>query len=235
MIVGVPHRSPGDVEREAQHLLQSFSESRGLSLAPPVPVEEIVEQHLRVTLGFDNLAALTGEPRAIGATYMRRGEILIDYSLCPEFSPQATGRYRFTVGHETGHWVLHRSCVLGSERSGQSEDEASVVICRSYDPSPAEVQANRFSAALLMPRPLVYGAWEANIGRTDPLYYEDHTSHPWALGPQPNGFTQVGAVMGANPEYFFRNVARPFAEIFDVSVQAMSIRLRHLGILRASR
>ena len=37
-----------------------------------------------------------------------RKVILIDQTIHPDFNADKEGRYRFTLGHETGHWILHQ-------------------------------------------------------------------------------------------------------------------------------
>lgn len=70
------------------------------------------------------------------------------------------GRYRFTLGHEAGHWQLHRQLLRAARDQGVLFGDAPqpTVICRtSQAKRPIELQADRFSAAVLMPRALVYG------------------------------------------------------------------------------
>jgi hypothetical protein len=68
------------------------------------------------------------------------------------------GRFRFSVGHELGHWILH-------------PDLSQTIICTAsdlidYAKSRAEVEANFFSANLLMPGPWV----RDEIKRVDPSF-----------------------------------------------------------------
>jgi hypothetical protein len=64
-----------------------------------------------------------------------------------------TGLYRFTVAHEIGHWFLHAE---GARSDTGQLFESNLVLCREEQKSdPAEVQANKFAAALLAPRDLL--------------------------------------------------------------------------------
>jgi hypothetical protein len=68
------------------------------------------------------------------------------------------GRFRFSVGHEMGHWVLH-------------PDLSQTIICTAsdltdYAKSRPEAEANLFSANLLMPGPWV----REDIHRIDPSF-----------------------------------------------------------------
>lgn len=61
---------------------------------------------------------------------------------------------RFTIGHEIGHWSLHASAIrsgtLNLLQSGRT-------WCRDGSRDKAELQAEKFSANLLMPRDLLRG------------------------------------------------------------------------------
>jgi len=60
------------------------------------------------------------------------------------------GRYMFTVAHEIGHHVLHR------ELYDQHIQDRSQILCREEKQKPLiERQADRFAAALLMPRGMI--------------------------------------------------------------------------------
>ncbi|MEX2193906.1 MAG: ImmA/IrrE family metallo-endopeptidase [Thermoleophilaceae bacterium] len=143
-----------------------------------MPVEAIADSHygLRVREGSDlgGLAGLEGGGTVSGLLLPDAKEIWVD----AEEAQVAPPRRRFTVGHELGHWVL--DCRLGAVWSGE------VVHCRSSQvreqaaaPSepgraepaddhgralaeypPAELDANQFAAAVLMPRALVLAEHE---------------------------------------------------------------------------
>jgi len=60
------------------------------------------------------------------------------------------GRYTFTVAHEIGHHVLHKD-LYDAHISDRSQ-----ILCREQKKKPLiERQADRFAAALMMPRELV--------------------------------------------------------------------------------
>ena len=74
------------------------------------------------------------------------------------------GRYRFTLAHEGGgHWRLHRGLV----RSDHDQEvlfadvPKPTVICRSSKAKErVEWQADFYASCLLMPRKLVFAAWD---------------------------------------------------------------------------
>lgn len=58
-----------------------------------------------------------------------------------------TGRRRFAIAHELGHWTLHQS--VSQLVSCTSKD-----MLARYKTSPLEIEANKFAAELLMPQHL---------------------------------------------------------------------------------
>jgi hypothetical protein len=118
-----PYLSEEAIERDAAALLNEYANARGLTIEPPIPIEDIVEKHLKLGIEFDNTHQLFGVPRPasdpdiLGAIFFDDRRIVIDESLDPEEYPAKEGRYRFTLAHEGGgHWRLHRE--RGDQRQG---------------------------------------------------------------------------------------------------------------------
>lgn len=68
----VPYRATSEIERSAGRLLAEYAAQRGVRLAPPIPVDDIVEKHLKLTLEFDDLHVLfdiDGRRRALARTF----------------------------------------------------------------------------------------------------------------------------------------------------------------------
>jgi Protein of unknown function DUF45 len=112
----VPYLSEEVIERDAAALLAEYAQARGVTVKPPIPIEDIVEKHLKLRFEFDDTHKLFGIPRdpkcdadILGAIFFDEARIVIDESLDPEENPLMEGRYRFTLAHEAvGHWRLHR-------------------------------------------------------------------------------------------------------------------------------
>lgn len=133
------------IERDAEALLAEFSHARDVVIETPIPIEDIVEKHLKLRIEFDDMHVRHNVPRPfdgdadiLGAIY-GDGSIFIDESFDPDENPLKEGRYRFTVAHEAdGHWRLHQH-LIGSH-SGQSSlfdnDGAPKFICRSSQKPP---------------------------------------------------------------------------------------------------
>ena len=117
MPVKVPFLREEQIERDAEALLAEYERARGVRILPPVPIENIIEKHLKIGVEFDDLHAVLGVPRSgseseadiLGAVFFDDRRIVIDEGLDPEENPAKEGRYRFTLAHEGGgHWRLHR-------------------------------------------------------------------------------------------------------------------------------
>src|ERR1700745_3791926 len=126
MTLRVPYVADEIIERDAEALLAQYAHAAGLEVKAPIPIEDIVEKHLKLRVEFDDLHRLLGVPRGgfgmdpdiiFGAIWLETGEIVIDESLDPEERPSIEGRYRFTLAHEGGgHWRLTRPS--GTENNG---------------------------------------------------------------------------------------------------------------------
>jgi len=58
------------------------------------------------------------------------------------------GLYRFTIGHEIGHWMLHCEDARASNMELIAGDR---ILCRQGSREPIEIQAERFASYLLAP------------------------------------------------------------------------------------
>jgi hypothetical protein len=151
----------------------------------------------------------------LGRTELLAGRISVDCDL-KQAEPR---RYRFTVAHELGHWVLHRPLAMSSRDHPELFPKGTVLVTTesSLSPSqpagrrvpPVEWQANRFASFLLIPRALLRNEFHARYGETPPCL-------------------EAGVPM----REFCRSLARrPFArtqslvDAFDVSIEAMAIAI----------
>jgi hypothetical protein len=224
----VPYLTLEKIEDAADSLLSAYGRRFGWSGEPPVPVEEIVECHLELDFGFENFAASQEHAGTLGALWVAERRIRIDESLDPTVYPAKEGRYRFTVSHEAGHWEMHRPLFLAKRQQPsffEAEPEPNI-ICRAPLPQikkePIEWQADTFAGYLLMPKASVQHAWEDTYGTAGPYYAAGEIaalSAKWSLAEDRTPTVSV---------------AREMAEVFQVSAQAMQIRLLGLGLIRAS-
>ena len=107
MTRNVPFLAEEAIERDAEALLAEFSYARGVDIKLPIPIEDIVEKHLKIGIEFDDTHDLFGIPRSgldlgqgpdiLGAMFFDEKRIVIDESLDPDDNPEKEGRYRFTL------------------------------------------------------------------------------------------------------------------------------------------
>jgi len=213
------------IESTALRLLAVYAQRFKVSLAPPVPVDEILESHLGLDLFIDDMCRLTGKTKVLGATWVKQQRVGIDASLDPSVYSGMEGRYRFTLGHEVGHWELHRHRYQVNEDQGllfNAETKPSI-ICRAEGKfDPIEWQANQFAGYLLMPRDMVIGAWQTRRGNLEPYCAADEIadlSARWSLGENETPVVEI---------------ARRLAEEFIVSGRAMQIRLIGMNLIATS-
>ncbi len=253
MTIAVPYISEQEIEYSALRLLQEVRLGDCRRFTGIVPVESILEHHLKLTLDFDDLhkrlgVTMTGEdPEVLGAVWVGTREVFIDQSLDPYENPAMEGRFRFTVAHEIGHWWLHRGYIQDApgenDLFGNVSHKRPTVVCRaSHWREPIEWQADTFAAALLMPASLVHHWWREVFSRSGPLIYDLFKfDSDWALPPtgwresvnlpqfDPASFDPVSV------SYFFYRASSELAPKLGVSIQAMQLRLQKLGLLLLKR
>lgn len=159
-----PYLSVRDIERAADRLL---AEVFGDEILVPVNLETVLFDFLaeKEQLAFDDehLLGGRGDDRILGRMSPFENRIDICATLRNHDQGRHSGRYRFTVSHEIGHWRLHRPLHLELKAHGspgeygpKSVQFHMISLNRDVFPSnerspPEEVQANRFAARLLMP------------------------------------------------------------------------------------
>ena len=230
----VPFLHEKQIEREADALLGEYGERFETIIEPPVPIDEIIEIHLQLTFDVADLQQVFDAGDVHGAIWINEGRIAVDKSLDPTANPRKLGRYRFTLAHETGHWRLHRGHYLkNTQQQSLFEYEGKPsFICRSNDSQPVEWQANAFAAYLLMPRKMVHAAWEAWRGDLDSVVIDDLRSQKQQIRPKDvDRLNEMTLGDDATDNILFETFCRPIANRFEVSAQAMRIRLEQLGML----
>ncbi|WP_354699018.1 transcriptional regulator [Paraconexibacter sp. AEG42_29] len=143
-----------DIEERADGILAKIPEYLWDGARLPVPVEDIADSVFGLLVrDVEDLSTAPGAPKTndgqslSGLLLPARGEIWVNAVEARLWPP----RRRFTIGHEVGHWVLHR------------EPGQQALFCRhtsvhdSGPPRPEtprdiEEEASAFAAALLMPR-----------------------------------------------------------------------------------
>ncbi len=216
----VPYLHERQIEREAEFLLGEWA-AKGKTVAVPVPLDDLVELHLELSLEVEDLRTRLKMRDVLGAIWFDEDIIRIDTTLDPRHRPSMLGRFNFTLAHEIGHWRLHRPHLRGNPEEamlfGASAPPA--FVCRDGDPSREEWQADAFAGCLLMPRTMLRDAWSEWRQSDDPVALTDlHVR-------------SVHASRKLNEHLAMEQFCRPLADRFAVSAPAMRIRLQALGLL----
>ena len=240
----VPYLADKAIEREAAALLAEYTRARGVTIEPPIPIEDIVEKHLKLGIEFDDTHRLFGVPRSgigldpdiLGAMFFSEARIVIDESLDPEENPSKEGGYRFTLAHEGGgHWRLHRWLFANDPAQALLFGGQAIpsVICRSSQAKErVEWQADFYASCLLMPRKLVMTAWDEMFSdrKRRVLQPRIPINHPFVEVPRND--RRIGNIdLPEADDKVLDRIARPLAGRFLVSTIAMRIRLEKLGLL----
>lgn len=239
----VAYVSDEAIEKDAQALLADYARERGTPIEAPIPIDDIIEKHLKIGIEFDDTHRLFGVPRSgigfdpdiLGAIFFDQKRIVVDESLDPDANPAKEGRYRYTAAHEVGHWRLHRG-LFGKDPAQTSllePNAAPSVVCRSSQAKERiEFQADLYASCVLMPRKLVFAAWDEAFPDRKQRVLQPAT-------PIDHRFFEIarfecrvpGAEFTETDDQALDSFAKPFAEKFLVSPIAMRIRLERLGLL----
>jgi len=227
--------TPDDFENEAALILAEYGSAHGQVTAPPVPIDDIVEVHFKLVIALRDLRAKYPEGDVLAAVFFNDKRIEVDASLVPEEFPAMRGRYRFTLAHELSHWRLHRHLYLRQANqpsllpAGTAQPDH---VLRSRQTDQKEYQANRLASCLLMPRDMVKRLWHETHGSMDPIYLDDLrarqrqilTAEVLRRGGFKSGDDAIDNML-------LEHAARPLAQKFEVSPDAMRIRLEGMSLL----
>lgn len=129
-------RTEKQIQRKANDLLRAAG-----VVEPPVDVISIARflgATIRHEIAKDDIS---------GALYRRDDGPVIGVNAL-----HSQSRQRFTIAHEIGHLVLHEDVPVFIDRVYRRDTQSSEAV------DPAEIEANKFAAALLMPKDLILNA-----------------------------------------------------------------------------
>ncbi len=151
-----------EVEERAERVLSEVPSWIWDGKTLPVPVEDIADSCFGLQVrDVEDLRAAPGVPELpadatlSGLLLPSVGEIWVNAAEARAWPP----RRRFTIGHEVGHWCLHRVDGAVWCRAPAVDPEEPEADPRPAYP-PEESEANQFAAALLMPAELVQRRYE---------------------------------------------------------------------------
>ncbi len=232
MSIDVPYIPDEEIETEACALLTGYARKPGARTGVPALLLDDLLQHLGLRFEMDDLRGRFGIPDVLGAIWVEDRFVRIDETLDPDERPAMRGRFNFSFAHEIGHWCLHRGYVAPTRAVGDlfGGPPEPTVICRtSQRRERIEVQADGFAGYLLMPRDAVRCAWQRTMGPERLRLGDVHPEWPRLVAATRlwRGATRVDPPERQDDVIEF--VVRPLAEEFQVSPQAMRIRLERLG------
>jgi IrrE N-terminal-like domain len=220
------------IEQEARRLQREIYARRHLLFSTPPPPHlmfrpDIAARVLGLVYRYrDFISAEDGSPdmQAAGLLDRQTGEICVSTNFSHE-------EQRFTGGHECGHAQLHD---WAGERVAHRDRPMSKQVDNPGLPLP-EREANYFSACFLAPRKLVIDAFKRRFG--EPPLVLDHTlAYHLRLDPVSERkllTSGPGSMDLAIALSRFANRDFPaLAQHFQMSVTAMAVRLRELGLVR---
>lgn len=237
---GVPVLRLDEIDACAELLIKRFKPEL-LTSPAATPVESFIESFLGLQIDYANLSrdeSILGmiafndgvvdvydDEKKQQKMRVRKGTILVDNSLTTQ---DQNGRCRFTLGHEPGHWILHRhlyslkkdvtrfanlpvasniKCL--NRKIGRMAPDIGFGTADDW----REWQADNFSSAILMPRPSVDLLMEQYLKDVDMTREEFFDEEIFDVYLEAN--------------YIITSLAR----VFDVSFLAVEVRLNKLGYL----
>jgi hypothetical protein len=139
------------VEERAARVLSAVPEWLWDGETLPVPIEDIADSVYGLLIrDVEDMSAAPGAPPVApgqalsGLLLGARGEIWVN----AEEARTWPTRRRFTIGHELGHWVMHRKAGQQSLFCRRTTVDEAVAL----PPRDIEEEASAFAAALLMPQ-----------------------------------------------------------------------------------
>lgn len=237
--------SKKDIRRIAECVLAKHGLTRD-TYVPPTPIESIIEDtegvHLIPSDAPEMRCERDGSPLVLGLTRWdleNRRLIEINESLYDSDSRRMRHRLNYTLAHEYWHAIEHLPLMDAQGRHGglfrMNVDRRllnSSTRPRWWDRMSKrklltnedwqEWQAQYFASEILMPHWSVRAEFERRLGAPVAAVPTDHSREEWADEIAGAGFSRNGVE------------AKALFELYDVSRQAMAIRLCELDLLQST-
>lgn len=215
-MIEAPFLSKEIIEGKANQLLQTARAAGKIEYKPPIDVESIIENYLKLGLEIVNFDDIS----IFGGLDVKNRIIKVNAAFDPYDHRKFQGLYHFTLAHEIGHQILHVPLLNVKD----------AILCRSsHAYKRIEWQADFFAASLLMPRKLVFNTFTEMFGNLRP-YHADSILIKASLDPKFKKIVEAKKC-SFSPMAIMEVVFEKLARIFSVSPRAMVIRLKELGLL----
>ncbi|MBS1689562.1 MAG: ImmA/IrrE family metallo-endopeptidase [Bacteroidetes bacterium] len=207
--------SKHDIENQSVKVLHHFNENY-FSLIRPTPLNDIVNNLVRqdylkyeeLILGYANDGS-----RILGCYIPNKKFILID----PTLKSNQKSKFNFVLGHELGHFVLHRNLVTPVNDEDIQDSDTKIFSEKKElvtDLDFMEWQANYFSSVILLPKDMLYNKLIRVVEK---------------LGMRWKGRIFVDSQRCNQTDYY--NVLAMLCDFFEVSKTVAEIRLKELRLL----
>jgi len=231
----VPMLSRVQVEQAADWFLKDAGNRLGYSISPPIEPDILAEFYLDLRIEYCDLTGHSKIQDTFGALILADKLIKVEETL-------QEGRLNFTIGHELGHWVLHRKLIkppnpdqllMFDDDRSKSKEPSDFIVCRKSNSREwGERQADWFSAALLMPMEFVKRAYYS-------IFSHPHAFKQETLDGYINGFKRGRKSLqdifeGLNPRLEILDIidrVKEAGDFHNVSDDAMRIRLQKLNLI----
>jgi len=112
----VPYLQEEQIERDAAGLLAEYEQARGVKIERAVPIEDIVEKHLKLGIEFDDMHRLLNHPRSglgldpdiLGAIFFEERAAVIGACIAA-CSPRTRRRSPCSTNRPRPRWSVGRA------------------------------------------------------------------------------------------------------------------------------
>jgi len=214
----IPEITSEEISTCATKEIIRYERPTDIKVRPPVPVDEILTHSRGLKIGTLDFRKKFGLEGVLAGIWPNKKIVCVDVSLETENMQK---RRCFSLAHELGHYRLHRYYVSNACRTEYHGAGKSGFFCRTRDARlTIERQADAFAAALIMPEHFVSKAFQWVIG--EPLQIinvKSCYSGPICFDPCVDNWPLIAeSIIQAG-------------NFFNVSKQAMIIRLQDLGLV----
>jgi len=224
----VPFLPERHIEQEAAVLLAEYGQAHGAVTEPPIPIDDIIELYLELTFEFKDMQALFGVGDVHGALWVNERHVGVDAS------PSS--------GAIASRWHT-RPAIGGCTDICSRRGPTSFPCCRrmpngrstsAAPPIATRLRFRRTSSPprCLMPREMVKAVWHKWRGQMEPICLPDlESKRRQILTAEVLRRGGLKQSKNAAEDMVLEHLARPLAERFQVSAEAMRIRLENMRLL----